>query len=149
MPGALATQPSDMNDLGQIVGGYVKDLTEQPLTIHGFQLDKGRITTFDAPPGPFTFATGNNNRGQIVGFSATGGVTDGGPIPTIRGFLLRKGVKGPITPIAFPGAPNTLPNGINDLGQIVGAYQNPDIPPNPQGTSMQPPSAMSAALAPR
>jgi hypothetical protein len=114
-----------------------------------FVLDKGRFTAFDAPPGPFTFAPGNNNRGQIVGFSATGGVTDGGPIPTIRGFLLRKGVKGPITPIAFPGAPNTLPNGINDLGQIVGAYQNPDIPPNPQGTSVQPPNAMSAALAPR
>ncbi|HEV8563244.1 MAG TPA: hypothetical protein VGR06_43565 [Actinophytocola sp.] len=149
VPGVAATSPLNVNDLGQIVGGYVKDLTEQPLTIRGFQLDKGRVTTFDAPPGPFTFATGNNNRGQIVGFSATGGVTDGGPIPTIRGFLLRKGVKGPITPIAFPGAPNTLPNGINDLGQIVGAYQNPDIPPNPQGTSMQPPSAMSAALAPR
>jgi hypothetical protein len=48
-----------------------------------------------------------------------------------------------------PGALATQPSDMNDLGQIVGAYQNPDIPPNPQGTSMQPPSAMSAALAPR
>jgi probable HAF family extracellular repeat protein len=139
VPGASATSVLNINDRGQLIGGYVKDLTEQPLTFHGFQLDKGRVTTFDAPPGPLTLMLGNNNRGQVVGAGATGGVTDGGPVPTVRGFLLRKGVKGPITPIAFPGAPNTLPNGINDLGQIVGGYQNPDSPP----------TAMSAALASR
>jgi probable HAF family extracellular repeat protein len=146
VPGAAATALLNINDRGQIIGGYVKVLTEQPLTLHGFQLDKGRVTTFDAPPGPLTLMLGNNNRGQVVGAGATGGVTDGGPVPTVRGFLLRKGVKGPITPVAFPGAPNTLPNGINDLGQIVGGYQNPDSPPS---ASVQPPEAMSAALAPR
>ncbi len=146
VPGAAATSPLNINDRGQIIGGYINDLTEQPLTLHGFQLDKGRVTTFDAPPGPLTLILGNNNRGQVVGVSATGGVTGGGPVPTVRGFLLRKGIKGPITPIAFPGAPSTLPNGINDLGQIVGGYENPDIPPNPQATGM-PPSAMPAAVA--
>jgi hypothetical protein len=137
VPGAAATSVLNINDLGQIIGGYVKDLAEQPLILHGFQLDKGRVTTFDAPPGPLTLMLGNNIRGQVVGAGATGGVSDGGPVPTVRGFLLRKGLKGPITPIAFPGAPSTLPNGINDLGQIVGGYQNPD----------RPPSAMSTALA--
>ena len=135
VPGVAATSLSNINDLGQLIGGYIEDLTEQPLTIHGFQLDKGRVTTFDAPPGPITFVLSNNNRGQIVGAGTTGGVTDGGPIPTVRGFLLRKGIRGPITPIAFPGAPNTLPNGINDLGRIVGGYQNPDSPSvSPAGT---------------
>jgi hypothetical protein len=149
LPGLAATAVLNINDLGQIIGGYVKDLTEQPLTLHGFQLAKGRVTTFDAPPGPITFLPGNNNRGQVVGFGATGGVGDGGSVPTVRGFLLRKGVKGPITPIAFPGAPNTLPNGINDLGQIVGGYQNPDSPPSPPGAGMQPSAAMPAPMAPR
>jgi probable HAF family extracellular repeat protein len=129
VPGVAATSLANINDLGQMIGGYIKDLTEQPLTLHGFQLDKGRVTTFDAPPGPITFVLSNNNRGQIVGIGATGGVTDGGTFPTVRGFLLRKGIRGPIAPIAFPGAPNTLPNGINDRGQIVGGYQNPDNPP--------------------
>jgi probable HAF family extracellular repeat protein len=138
VPGAAATALLNINDRGQLIGGYIQDLTEQPLTLHGFQLDKGRVTTFDAPPGPITFLLGNNNRGQVVGLGATGGVTDGGPVPTVRGFLLRKGLSGPITPVAFPGAPSTLPNGINDLGQIVGSYQRPGSPPN-----------MPAALAPR
>jgi probable HAF family extracellular repeat protein len=146
VPGAAATSMLNINDLGQIIGGYVKDLTEQPLTLHGFQLDKGHVTTFDAPPGPLTLMLGNNNRGQVVGAGATGGVGGGAPAPTVRGFLLRKGLKGPITLIAFPGASNTLPNGINDLGQIVGGYQNPDSPPS---AGMQSPDAMSAAPASR
>jgi probable HAF family extracellular repeat protein len=148
VPGAAASGLLNVNDRGQLIGGYVKDLAEQPVTLHGFQLDKGRVTTLDAPPGPLTLAIGNNNRGRIVGAGTTGGVAAGGPVPTIRGFLLRRGPKGPFTLIAVPGAPNTLPSGINDLDQIVGGYQNPDVPSSPQAASgMRPPSAMSATPA--
>jgi hypothetical protein len=132
LPGAAATAPLNINDRGQIIGAYIKDLTKRPLTVRGFQLDNGRVTTFDVPPGPLTFPLGNNNRGQIVGLGATGAVTEDGPPPAARGFLLARGSTGPLTPIAFPAAPNTLPNGINDLGQIVGSYQNSGVPLNRQ-----------------
>ena len=48
----------------------------------------------------------------------------------LHGFLLAKGVEGPFTPIDFPGAPGTGATGINDRGQIVGIYENPDAAPD-------------------
>jgi hypothetical protein len=60
-----------------------------------------------------------NNRGQIVGAAYRDPAAAAG-----RGFLLAQSVRGPITPINFPGAANTVVGGINDRGRIVGAYQN-------------------------
>jgi hypothetical protein len=57
--------------------------------------------------------------------------------------MLRRGVKGPFTPIDFPGAPRTLAADINDRGQIVGAYENPDAAPDQQ-SPMQMPMMMSS-----
>ena len=57
-------------------------------------------TTFDAPGARSPVPLGINNRGQIVGYSASDPA-----FITLRGFLLRRGVKGPFTPIDFPGAP--------------------------------------------
>jgi hypothetical protein len=63
-----------------------------------------------------------------------------------RGFLLAKGARGPATPISFPGAPRTIATGINDQGQIVGFYENPDVPPSRQPTGGQPRPGMGPAL---
>jgi hypothetical protein len=54
------------------------------------------------------------------------------PWPGARGFLLARGVNGPFTPISVPGAPTTVASGLNDRGQITGAYNNPNAAPSPQ-----------------
>ena len=59
-----------------------------------------------------------------------------------HGFLLAKGPSGPFTPIDFPGAPRTVAFGINDRGQIVGTYENPDAAPDDQQDPMQMPPPM-------
>jgi probable HAF family extracellular repeat protein len=125
----------DINDRGQIVGANRDPI--DPEIQHGFVLSGGVYTTFDAPGGPLTFPLGINNRGQIVGYGASDPAGT-----TLRGFLLRRGVKGPFTPIDFPGAPRTLAADINDRGQIVGAYENSDAAPDDQPSPMQMPMMM-------
>jgi probable HAF family extracellular repeat protein len=64
VPGALFTQPSGINDAGQIVGLF-GDATSRD---HGFLKDGAIFTTFDVPGATLgTFATGINDAGQIVG----------------------------------------------------------------------------------
>jgi hypothetical protein len=71
----------------------------------------------------------------------------GGPVTVAgaRGFLLAKGANGPSTPISFPGAPRTIATGINDQGQVVGAYENTAAAPSPQPTGTPPMGRMSWA----
>jgi hypothetical protein len=38
----------------------------------------------------------------------------------------------------LPRAPSTLAFGLNDRGQIVGTYNNPDAAPGPQPATTQP-----------
>jgi probable HAF family extracellular repeat protein len=113
---------SDVNDSGIMVGSYF----EAGGTVHGFLRDRrGRVHTIDAPGAPdFTFAADINNRGQIVGSGLN--YDSDGNATSAAGFLLRKGVEGPFTPIDFPGALGTIPRGIDDQGRIVGIYANPE-----------------------
>jgi uncharacterized membrane protein len=138
-PGAGFTEPTDINDRGQIVGIYGDDPAGR---VHGFLLDKGRYTTIDAPGVPFTLPSGINNRGQIVGYTKSDPAL---PLPDaqkVHGFLLARGVEGPFTPIDVSGAPRAIANGINDQGEIIGVYENPAATPGPQGSPMQPPMMM-------
>ena len=60
------------------------------------------------------------------------------PVPDrAHGFLLAKGVDGSFTPIDFPGAPTTGATGINDRGQIVGFFANPEATAGSQPSPMQ------------
>jgi hypothetical protein len=86
----------------------------------GFLLEGGRFTVPDATVG--TSPGGIDNRGQITGGSAS---DVNSAATAASAFVLRKGLKGPISPIAVPGAAATFAGGINDLGQIVGAYRTP------------------------
>ena len=92
------------------------------------------------PASAFTFPFGINDRGQIVGFTASDPA-----VTEVHGFLLAKGVEGPFTPIDFPGAPRTVAFGINDRGQIVGVYENPDAAPDGQQSPMRMPMMMSGS----
>jgi hypothetical protein len=58
--------------------------------------------------------------GQISGYAQDVFQTE------LHGFLLAKGADGPVTQIDVPGAPRTIAGGLNDSGQLVGLYQNPN-----------------------
>jgi uncharacterized membrane protein len=106
--GAAIVLLQDVNDRGDMVGFY----TPGNGTFRGFLFRKGRYTTFAVPGSQATAPFDINNRGQIAGaaFDETTG----------HGFLLAKGVGGPVTQIDVPGAPNTAATGLNDRGRIVG-----------------------------
>jgi hypothetical protein len=64
-------------------------------------------------------------------------------VADLHGFLLAEGVEGDFSPIDFPGAPRTVAFDINNRGQIVGVYENPDAAPDGQPSPMQIPMMMS------
>jgi probable HAF family extracellular repeat protein len=121
VPGLADTTPQAINDRGQIVG-YASDAAGT--TSRGFLLNRGEFRTFSAPGAPLTLPAGINDRGQITG--STLAPTEVDPLAGARGFLLARGAGGPFTPIQFPGAPQTFAFGLNDRGQLVGAYVNPN-----------------------
>jgi hypothetical protein len=96
--------------------------------VPGFLLDRGRVTTFDAPGATITFAAGLDDRGQVVGFS-TSDLTG----TSFSGFL--RDARGRFTAINRPGAAATLVFDINDRGQLVGVAGNPDPAPSPPPAS--------------
>jgi probable HAF family extracellular repeat protein len=107
------TTPSDINNVGDIVGTY-----SNSTGFHGFLESGGNYTTIDVGLGIGTQAFAINDLGQIVGTyepQGSGGEGLGGA----DGFLLSGGIA---TTLVFPGATFTIPTGINDLGQIVGHY---------------------------
>jgi probable HAF family extracellular repeat protein len=75
-PGAVATAAWDINNRGQVVGGYKKDGVT-----HGFLWQKGKFTSVNIPGALFTNVFGINSAGDMVGLYQDG--------TTGHGFLLR------------------------------------------------------------
>jgi probable HAF family extracellular repeat protein len=109
-PNAGLTALTDINDRGDMVGAYVAGTG----TVRGFLLRKGKYRTFQALGLAGTLPFDINNRGQIAGFALNADATEA------HGFLLAKGVDGPVTQIDVPGAPRTAVTGLDDRGRIVG-----------------------------
>jgi probable HAF family extracellular repeat protein len=110
------TIPQDINNGGQIVGGYV----DSDGTLHGFLRNNGVCTPINhreagTGPGLGTVALGINDLGQIVGIYITRENSEN----IIRGFLRVGDI---FQPIDYPDAIQTNPFGINNQGQIVGNY---------------------------
>ena len=103
------TALDDINDRGEIVGGFVAG----PV---GFLLDEKFNFTDIECPGAInsTAAKSINKRGEIAGFCFAGG--------RIHGFFRDK--KGTYTLLDFPRANLTEAVGINDDGQVVGDYRD-------------------------
>ena len=89
---------------------------------HAFVHDRHGYTTFDAPGVTLTLPFGLNNRGQIAGIAGE----DTTQVAGLPGFVLRRGVGGPFTTVAFPASAGTLATDINDASVVVGPYANPD-----------------------
>jgi uncharacterized membrane protein len=112
------TEVNGINNSGQIVGTFeTASPLPTPPEIHGFLDTRGTLTTIDVPGGipGTTGARGINNKGQIVGFYT--GTYDGATGQF--GFLDTGGV---FTTIAPPGAIQSVVEGINDSGAMVGSY---------------------------
>jgi probable HAF family extracellular repeat protein len=103
---------NDVNDAGQIVGGYV----DSSGVGHGYERSGGKFTTIDVP---FAGATGTgadaiNNSGEIVGgWTDSGGAT--------HAFTL---IGGTFTSFDYPGATFTTTLDVNNKGEIVGFYND-------------------------
>lgn len=118
---------SGINNSGVIVGTYVSGKDS------GFVLTGGQFSSVSFPSASCapvfctagailnTILRGVNDAGQIVGFYQSDRLTPLPPSPAlgfaVHGFLL---AAGNYVQLDFPGASQTLTNGINNLGQIVG-----------------------------
>ena len=110
LPGATGTIPAMISG-GRIVGGYLNSTG-----LHGFSLLQGAVQTIDCPGSTFTFLSGVDPQGRIVGGYGT---ADGNG----HGALV---IGGNCIPVDFPGGTNTYANGINPQGDIVGRYTGAD-----------------------
>ncbi len=79
---------------------------------HSFLYTGGSFTAIDVPGAGYTYVTGINDLGQVVGWFV---YAEGG-----RHAFLDTG--GSFTIIDVPGASDTYAYGINDNGEIVGYY---------------------------
>ena len=100
---------TDINDAGQVVGSYV------PVGggYHAFLWQSGATTDLGAIPGlPYSYATGINAAGQVVGWS------DSGDAYYMQAFVWENGTMTDLG--TLPGTSQSSAWGINDEGQIVG-----------------------------
>lgn len=102
---------SGINNSKQIVGTYYGNINNDGDTWHGLLLDKNGFFTIDVPGSNWTFASGINDNGMVVGYYSD----------SIRsyGFLL---IGDTFSTIDLPGSTYFNANGINNINQIVGLY---------------------------
>ena len=110
--GATASFVNGINNSGEVVGGWNANGYNGPGAQHGFTLIGGTYASFDYPAAAYTWGSGENNAGEIVGtYIDTSGV--------YHGYLLSGDTYTSIDP---SGSVQTYANGINDAGDIVGWY---------------------------
>jgi probable HAF family extracellular repeat protein len=108
VPGATSIGANDVNDADVVVGSYDQGNGQRGFVYHG-----GTLTELVYPGATSTNLLGINNLGQIVGLATT--------INSTIGFFWDRGTFS--EPLSVPNAALTVPNAINDRGEIVGAYQ--------------------------
>jgi probable HAF family extracellular repeat protein len=117
VPGAQGyTSINGINASGERAGIYFSGER-----YYGYFWSHGVVTPLDPPGSTFSLAGFLNAKGQVVGFYRTGPNGTG----TRRGYIWHDGV---FTPVDVPGAGprGTWPSGINNQGQVVGAYWDQD-----------------------
>lgn len=110
-PGAAQTEAMGINNKGQIVGTYLSYVNPNGAYQGFFRLANGnQFTLPDIQSSSFEFASSINDTGQIVGY-----------YNSFNGFLYSGGA---FSIFVYPGASVTVPQGINDQGEISGWYFN-------------------------
>jgi len=109
LPGTPFNQLLGLNNRGQ-EAGYFQDAKGQN---HAYIRDAHG--NFLVPPVPNSQATGINDQGVVVGFTQ--------PVTTSQssGFILRDNV---VTILNYPGSTFTQALGENNVGQVVGTYND-------------------------
>jgi probable HAF family extracellular repeat protein len=106
VPGSQSTAANGINNSFQVVGFF-----EDSGGTHGFLLSQGTYQTLNFPGvTDFTVATGINNTNEIVGYFFSSAE---------HGFINRGG---DYKQIDFPSATSTLPQSVNNKGEIAGVY---------------------------
>jgi hypothetical protein len=181
VPGSTGTEAWSVNDSGEVVGQYSNSNGGA-----GFLYDAGTYTTLDAPGSSVTYPVAINDSGEMIGVDDSGAfLYDAGTYTTLdppgsvgdaeplainaNGEVVGYyGINGPGSGFVYdagaysiidvPGSYETLPSGINNLGQVVGNY-NPIFPPGygenfgfvatpvPSVSVPEPPRSRSSALA--
>jgi hypothetical protein len=123
-----------INDRGETAGFYADaapgpDGMLPPGSTHGFVKDRrGDVASFDVPDASVFIVKGNNDRGQVVGEYGDAGATPGPDDMlspgSVHGFV--RGRRGAIRSFDVPFFRLHDVADINDRGQIVGYYDNPD-----------------------
>ena len=139
-PDPRATTYSDINNHGQLVGGYY-EVGSMPDSQSFFPVDalhavlrdrKGRSTSLDVPGADITLVYDLNDHAKVVGqyIDANADPDPQGRLPagTVHGFMWHRGE---FTTIDVPGAALTQPLGVNNEGDIVGAYIEAVDDPDP------------------
>jgi hypothetical protein len=89
-------------------------------TPHGYLLSRGEFTTIDFPGATRTAVRGINAQGDVVGlYRTTGTDVCGATDNSCHGFVMSGGE---FTSIDFADATETIAEGINPRGDIVGPY---------------------------
>jgi uncharacterized membrane protein len=134
-----ATTYNGINNRGQLVLGYYEAGATPdaqgvyPEDAHHAAIadSDGRLHPVDVPGARITLSYALNDRTQVVGqYIDAGAVPDAqGRVPagTVHGFLWDDGE---VTTIDVPGSPLTQPLGINNRGEVVGAYFDADVDPD-------------------
>jgi hypothetical protein len=106
----------DINNLGQMVGGYFDALRDIQ---HGLFTDGTAFITIDFPGSDTTWLNGINDLGQMVGAYFDDATQ------VFRGFIADRNGFTTFTTIDYPDLPQgfgTFPTGIDNSGRIVGYY---------------------------
>jgi uncharacterized membrane protein len=119
VPGAASTLPLDIEDSGRVAGHYV----DSAGAMHGFlRSRRGEFTDVDIRGAVATALTAINDSGQTAGYYVE-------PTGTVRGF--RRDPDGTVTTLDPPAvtpqggiALGPLPQGMNNRGDVVGAYRD-------------------------
>lgn len=110
-PGSTATVANDINDAGVIVGTYYAGTVP-----HGFVYVAGAYFDIDYPQADWTQVTGIGREGDIVGYY--GYNTES----IFHGFKRTR--DGEFISIDHPGQWNTMPQGVESSGVVVGCIHN-------------------------
>jgi len=115
VPGSGFVQANTINDTGVVAGFYLDGSSNQ----HGFALFNGKVTTVDYPGAVATSLDGLND-GPGTALIAVGTYSDSGGV--LHGFEWTGGNH--FQTIDSPFGVDTALNGINDIGQMAGSFDD-------------------------